>query len=678
MPCNPSDNTLSPGYVPGLPIPGFGIPVSPVQLPVPNFKFPDAFPADLLDMINTLSIQWPGGTLLPQVDNTANTLLKYLSNLFTQIAPFLSLYNLFMALLNMVQCIIDVLCAIPNPWKLAKAFRRLIKNCLLPFVNLFPPAALIAMIISLLLLLLALIEYLIAKILQIIADMIENFKLLQRGTTLKDSESTKAVTFKIASLFCIIENLLAIFGSLGAIFAIINSLAQIGGPKLCSKSSGSDCCDDDTCPDFISNNPNGISATTGKLIYYKQINKNNVNDFSRNESWQFVNSDLNAEYKFRNITDETEGGFDFWPDQMYFTASSKKKTTPYTVDIRLKNVDTTKLWFNTETPIRDIIIKGTVVTIRPYNYIYTYNNSISTENTTGTLQLVGGKAYEVDGTPIIINGTQATLTSFIHNEANNSYAVTSDDRLEYDAEFTLNINQEALMYYQLITLGCLSQIRQEADVFNNTIISDPIIAQIPDIIPDLDGTLKCAKEALTKVRKNITLDTIDTFKNEIVQCLESLKDTTLSSVCEAIQQSVDVFNTTGEIDTTIQFTARPIKVKVVLYDKNNNLISYKIPDSCQTNIASNITGDVTLGELSTFTYNSEDAAYYAEITSSIEGKGELSLKWKGNYFSTINNREDVDADTTVTEDLWKYTFIGTNGDGSIRRDETDVSISMVV
>ena len=44
MPCNVNDNNLNPGFSPPLPIPGFGLPFSPIQLPLPNWSLPDGFP----------------------------------------------------------------------------------------------------------------------------------------------------------------------------------------------------------------------------------------------------------------------------------------------------------------------------------------------------------------------------------------------------------------------------------------------------------------------------------------------------------------------------------------------------------------------------------------------------------------------------------------------------------
>jgi hypothetical protein len=124
------------------------------------------------------------------------------------------------------------------------------------------------------LLLLALISYIIARILEIFKDLLANLALLASGLTLQDAESVVAVTFKVASLLCIIENLMAMFAAIGVIIAIIESLSGLGGFKFCGgggDSDGVNCCGDDVCPPFIRFNPEGIKGNMGQIIYYRQI-----------------------------------------------------------------------------------------------------------------------------------------------------------------------------------------------------------------------------------------------------------------------------------------------------------------------------------------------------------------------------------------------------------------------
>lgn len=706
MPCNPLDNNLNPHPAPPLPIPGFGLPFAPIQLPIPGFSLPEGFPEDLLDFINNLTFPWPGGAFSPQVDDLANTLLKYLSDIFSQIAPFLSLYNFFMALLNMILCIIEVLCAIPNPWSMIRAVRRLIKRCLPPFLNLFPWLALLAMILALLLLLLALIEYIIARILQIIEDLLRNLQLLAEGVTLQDAESTAATAFKIASLLCLIEALMAVFSALAAIFAIIEALANVRGRSVCGKgdtsSSGDvECCGDDVCPPFIADNPNGIPGTKGRLVYYNQITANPVAGgyFTRSESWQFVNDATTQEYPFKSIITQysaTYGSYDeaggsrsqseiyeegdiFWPEGVSFESDTTLRRAPYTVTMTFKNYDPSVFVASDVGGARDIIVRNAIVTIKPYIGVRDEDNNLDTaDNDEGTLSLVGGTAWEANGDPFTINGTQATLEDLIHLGPNSSGTepTTDDSYTLSDVEFVLNINHASLISYSLVTLGCVPDIRKELDITNATYNKiDPVIIQVPNFLPDISGAQACVANVMAELRKDVSIEKTEEARDQMIACLESLRDDTTAAFCSVFETAVDPFQSEIEIDPDVQFVTRPINVEVLLRDVGGVNISTSIPEGCQDGLNSSLKGTVTLGEISDFEWDGYVGKFVAEITSDVGGDGELQVSWKNNVFSEILNQDNTDEDTVVQEVVVPYTFVGSVPGAGIktRRDATDVS-----
>src|SRR5271154_5878406 len=159
-PCSPTDVSFpSPSSPSGPAIPGLGI---PFQIPVPSIGFPDGFPEDLLYILDLLQLLIPPGALKPQLSlNFGKDIFDGILKLLDQFMPFLMLYKFFLPFLNIIICIIEVLCALMNPFALIGALNKLFTQCIPEFLNLFPMFALIIMIISLLLLLLALVEYLI-------------------------------------------------------------------------------------------------------------------------------------------------------------------------------------------------------------------------------------------------------------------------------------------------------------------------------------------------------------------------------------------------------------------------------------------------------------------------------------------------------------------------------------
>src|SRR5690606_38206939 len=138
-------------------------------VPFPDISIPEGIPDDILGLLQDIYALIPGGKLVPNADDTFRNVLDAVASIMNQLGPYLSIYNFFQALLNMIMCIIDVLCSLTV--RAPFALRRLFKRCLPDFLNLFPPFALIAMILALILLLLALIEYLIQLILAYVRDI---------------------------------------------------------------------------------------------------------------------------------------------------------------------------------------------------------------------------------------------------------------------------------------------------------------------------------------------------------------------------------------------------------------------------------------------------------------------------------------------------------------------------
>lgn len=712
MVCNPNDNSLNPPLVPGIPLPGFGIPFSPLTMPLPDFSFPEGFPENLLDLINQLGAIFPSGEFKPNLDDLTNSILKAISSVLNQIAPFLSLYRFFQAFMNMLLCVLEILCAIPNPFKMIKAMRRLFKRCLPQFLNLFPWLALLAMLIALLLLILALIEYIIRRILQLIEDIIRNLTILGEGLSLQNPDATVAAAQKIAQLLCLIDNLLAIFVAIAAVLSIIEALAGIQGRTVCGRGAnafGDDvgCCDEEVCPPFIRDNQDGIPGLEGKLIYYKELKGNESLIFGgsipvgslnlaplRPERWQFVNDDINQLYHFYDIIINPYGeGDPFFPEGKVYTKDSKPRKVPYTLDATLSNFDVSVFNSSDTGGIRDFVIKDLIIN-RPYVGVYNKDNQLDTTvNEFGTLPLVGGKVFEADGTtPYIIGGKQATIETFMHSDPSlvdttvaDPFPIFDDGYVVSQIDFNLVIRHEILMDEGLITLGCIPDLALETEVVNARVGSvgfDSVTNRLGDIIPDVAGAQECATAALAKFRENVSLESAAVFQEEMLDCLNNLRSDTLNSVCELVKNGVSIFESEVKIDIPIQFITRPIVTTVTLKDVGGTNLAANLPeeiaDSC---VSSEISGSVTLGQISNFEYDGY-GEFKAEITSDDAGDGELTISFANNIFSRVLNSDDDTVATAIEVLKVPYTFIGSkfasfgsdaDREAGTRRDETDVS-----
>lgn len=689
MPCQ-IDANLNPIPSPGIPIPGFGLPFSPIQLPYPSADLPLEVIEDILALVNQLGALFPSGLFKPNMDFSMKSILDFIANLLSQIAPFMSFYNFIMAALRLFACIIEVLCAIPDPFAVANKLKVLFTECLPPFFNLFPWLALIAMILALLLLILALIEYIVNKIIEAIESIIKNLELLARGASLQDAQSTLAAAQKIASLLCFIENLMAIFIAIAAIIAVINSLAAIAGFTICAEDDSNGCCPPEICPPFIKNNANGIAVTNGKLIYFKEINTDIdtllgaglSSQFNlpplREEKWQIYNDDaLNSQtYPIKDIITPTATGNIFWPDGLNLEADASLKKAPYTVDITINNYNPEVVNPTDLTGARSFVIKDCIVVRKPYVGVRLFNNSFSiTQNNSGTLNIEGGKVYEADGTTsYLINNEQATLNTFLFQTAVVGQVPILSDALEFDVQFTWKPNHGALAGYQLITVGCNPVIATEKAVFNSILISegiDSVLVKIfPLQLPDVNQTVACVSEAIADFKLDASPATASVLQGKIQSCFQTLTNDTTAAVCALVLKGASQFHSTVTLSSDSEFVSRPIIVSVILRDSSGNSLSNSLPPSCD--LASKLQGTVTFGKIGAFTYDGVQQ-FNAEITTEVPGNGILTVTFDGKVLSQIAFGTGNDTSSIAPVNP-SFIFLPlAEKEPQVRRDTTDIS-----
>lgn len=687
MPCDPLQNNLSyPNLGPPPALFPFGIPFSPPQIPLPDFSLPEGMPEDLLALLDQLIANLPGGPFIPSPHNFMKDIWDALASLLNQIAPYLGLYRFLQALLNMVLCILDVLCSLMSPRKTKKALKKLFKRCLPAFLNLFPWLALIAMIIALLLLLLALIEYIINRILDLIQQLIENLVKLAEAAQLQGEEEILAGARKIAYLLCMIEQLFALLIAFQAILAIIQALAGIQGRSTCASGSSkkgddADCCSDDVCPPFIKNNEVGLSGSLGQLLYYNERN-NDVSSLlipivlpaARNESWQFVDLQIGKQYEINDIITPIDDNI-FWPDGLILQAGASLKKVPYLLDMSFDvnpavygHID-----FGGE---RKFTISDCIVTQKPFIGTKKYDNHIDTTINTGTVFIEGGLVYEENGDPYMVSGAQATLNTFIHHDPELGIPVFDDGYYINNIEYTLKYNHSALAYYDIITIGCDPELAIETEIAN--LVATDIRAVIDKIgdLPNIEGTVSCLTAALAEFRQDVSEETAEKFQNKAVDCLNDLKSQTLNTYNNAVTAGTSIYKSTVELNPDLQFVGNPIDVKVVLKDPGGTVISLRIPEAMQAVLAAKVNGSVTLGAISNFTYDGYEA-FTAQISSKVAGSGELTVSFDSQVLNLILGQEDDTVSTSIAPNILTYQFAGhpveASGEGVPRRDEGDIS-----
>lgn len=710
MPCNPLDISLpQPSGPGGIPIPGFGLPFA-LDLDDIN-PFPKGFPEDLMDLLNSLQLLLPSGPLKPGLSinagkNVFDAILKLLDHLF----PFLMLYKFFLPILNLLLCIIEVLCSLTNPYKLRKAIKRLFRNCLPAFLNLFPIFALIMMLISLLLLLLRLIKYLIDYIKRLIDLILQNIRAFRKAYVDADADTIVKIANKIGSLLCIFQNLFVLLSLFGSIIQIIRDmfLRSFALPPCDNSDDG--CCSTDVCPEYVQA---PFTRKTGTLKYLNKVTESNLipglpagfGSLSvdiRPESLQLFDEDQTIKEAFKNIYDAYDVTVSpkpiFFPTDSNYTPTTDPKQAAYTVDLRMYY--SPALW-GRKGHARYIRFNNVVVQNVPTTSLKQYDNSVG-YIANAIITPIGGKGFEDDGTTILHGyaddgkteiSSQATLENFIHKAPKIGSGIKLLEKDGYvfeDVEYTFKPNFEVLQSKQIVVLACEPSFDIDKDFINNIIAGDMGIklALVNNLFennfPDPLAAIECLQTAVDGLKTNLTVEGVAVFQATTTACLERLQDNTTSALGDLFGIAVDPCQSTFTLSPSLQFTTKPIIVSVTLNDKNKTSLNENLPDDVAATVASKLKGHATVGIVGGFTYANNQ--FTAELTSDLPGKGELMVSYDNNIFCTNNIPEDIDVTPTHDLQIVNYEFIyappsgmkdlvgtGDTSEGKPRRDEGDVA-----
>jgi hypothetical protein len=708
MVCTPNNISLPPSILPSPLIPGFG---SPFAVNIPNISVIPipGLPEDLLALLNSLNFQIPPGLLQPNLGPWVKDVFGAIMKVLDLFLPFLMLYKFLLPLLNMIICIINVLCSLLSPFSLPGSLITLFTQCLPQFLNLFPIFALIIMIISILLLIIALIAYVILRVLALIAMLLRNILALQNAFAESNANGVLAIAAKIGSILCIFQNLFVLFAIFEVILNIVESILQTAfGIPPCGGGGNSQCCNSNVCPAIISDGP--YTLKTGTLQYLNEVDAKTTiplpvqfgtsfNVPLRQESWQLYDLAQPQQDAFSNIydgydvtADSTTYDAPYYKPVFFPTSSSYSGTTPsnqaaYTIDLEM-DYDPSQ-WGRTG-PARRIRFLNCIVLSATSPTLTIFDNS--TQNiATGVLSLAGGKGYEMSGNPIPgydVDGVtpitaQATLGNFIHKPAivSSSPSFSPTDGYTFtNITYTFKPNTEVLMSSGIITLGCMPEVAL-ARTFVNTAYASNVgtkTAALKNIkMPKPGDAQKCLSTALTSLRSNLTVEGVSEFQAMTSVCLQQLQNDTNNALTSTIGIGVEPCSSSVTLYPEEQFTSVPIKVQVSLNETNGLLLTNGIPEVVSNALSPRIKAYATFGHVSPFTYDGYQY-FTAELTSGDPGKGQLMISFDDNIFCT-----NTTSPMAHTLQQYNYQFVyapsvlsggeGSTGTGANRRTSEDIA-----
>ena len=691
-PCNPIDQfAFDPGPAP------LSFNIGSIQLPSLDIPFPDLPLDDLQALFDALTMLMPYGPSKPTFHpDVLNDLMAAIMSLLNQFLPFLALYKFFLPVLNLILCIIEVLCAIPHPFKLIRALRKLFRNCIPEFLNLFPFFAIILMIIALILLIIALIEYIIQRIIIIIETILRNIILLSKAATALNQDSIIAIVKKIGDLLCVLQNLFILFAIFNTIIQIIKALLGLSFKiPPCDSNDGDGCCTPEVCPAFIRDNET-IQTSTGVFQYLGEIGLDSglvlpmgfppIFSVIRPESWQFYDASLDQNHEFFNITHAFDLPPDFqdtvfFPQGTAYDATTKYTGVPYYIDFQVTYDPTV---FGRSPGTRPVKISKCIVVAPPVAGVSNWN-SVLVPPTNGTLNLIGGTITELDGSPIInpLTGVVYTLRDFFHQPVNN-YGITptiSDPVVFSGLTYTFTINHPILVSAGLITIGCVPSVAAERDHLAVTVgaqfnANGAKLAGIVGLLPDVAAAQQCVVNAITTYRKSVSTASTLKFKADVLACLSGLRASAVTALLETVAAGYDPHQSTFTVDPPIQFTTGTIQVSVALKEASGNSMTTKLPADIAAELALNLTAITSFGTIDGFVYDGSEF-FIVEISSEEAGNGQIQIAFNNSIIGVLNNPADINILPSIVLTSAPYTFVQSQilhgGDGAPRRDDTDVS-----
>jgi hypothetical protein len=224
-----------------------------------QFPFPSAGeqPITYPELLEKLRCTCPAGAQIKSSQGPASV-----ANIGDVIAPvaqylstFTSAYSMITVILRMIACIMDVLCALTNPFAVLAAVIKLFGICLPDFILIFPQLAIPSIIICVIKIVLAIVQYILTVIIPIIMDIIQNVEMLINAFKSYNQDAIAAVAFKVTALIKELYNVVGILSVLSSLFIMIQALLSMGIAIPCGGAGGScDTCATDQCPAFIKDN----------------------------------------------------------------------------------------------------------------------------------------------------------------------------------------------------------------------------------------------------------------------------------------------------------------------------------------------------------------------------------------------------------------------------------------
>jgi hypothetical protein len=206
-----------------------------------------------------LQFQLPGGASLQGYSepSAAKSISSSINSLMACLAPFVSAYTMLLPIMGVIRGILEVICALMNPFAVIAAVERLIAKWIPPFIALFPPFAGVLMIMNIIKVILAIVFFVVTVIIPMIELIKHNVIALEQSFGSDGNpQQQAAIKHKLTVILADILNQIGLFSVIQPILDLVMNILKLAGGIPCG-SGDSTCCNDTVCPPVLKNPPTG-------------------------------------------------------------------------------------------------------------------------------------------------------------------------------------------------------------------------------------------------------------------------------------------------------------------------------------------------------------------------------------------------------------------------------------
>lgn len=643
-------------------------PSNPNPYPLPNDGGrPKTYP----ELVRQLSCVCAGGAQIkpsPPPSATVN-LGDVIADHAGKLSALTAAYGIMAVIMQMISCIIDVLCALMNPFATIAAMIRLFGVCIPEFILILPQLAIPAKILCLIKVIVAIITYILDVIVPLIADIIQNIQDLIDAITDGNQDAVDSVVFKIVSLLKELLSVLGIMAALDAIILMIKALLDAGFGLPCGGGGGS-CsgCGDDQCPDVLQNET--LTGNDGRMyILYGPDGFNYVIRFTS------ASNDQN----FEDLRD-------FFPDGVDYSNTEDTDKVPYTLEVNnrtyiVRNIDSGGGLYLVA-PQEPLLDDGYLSSVQAglgglpvqvdtngeFIRFGTDTQSFTSADKDGYLQM-----YETNAS---LDPTKNSGTFFVssvydgynvrlnHGDTNawDGYSVLDPNphmvwrKLPhvpgsgYGLQYTLRINHDELIRRNMIGLGCHPDVKAAIAGTKNRlpVVDDTSLPTLPDVSGLISTATGCLSTvAPTDVDSQYVLDNYGTMASDLTDAascisdaLGDLGDQMSDYAGEIYPRLVDAENSLFTVDKNVVIVGGQAIVNVTPLDLWGGNLAEDLPaGTVEVEIVSSF-GTVSEVEEILDDTGLSTGVFRAALTSLSPGEADVTASIGGTFISDFDDTLD--------------------------------------